>query len=30
MHTMTELRDVTRKIVYNECYGEGILAHQEV
>ena len=27
MHTMTELKDVTRKVVYNENYGEGVLAH---
>ena len=27
MQTMTELRDVTRKVVYNQNYGEGILAN---
>lgn len=27
---MTELRDVTRKVVYGENYGDGIQTHREI
>ncbi len=30
MHTMTELRDVTRKVIYGENYGDGIQTHREI
>ncbi len=30
MHTMTDLRDVNKKVVYIEEFGEGIMAHKEI
>ena len=30
MHTMTDLRDVNKKVVYIEGFGEGIMANKEI